>query len=147
MSLPSTSFAQKQCEPCEDCETISPQNSYCVDCDSSYCNNCWKEAKPHKRGKVNRDGMPHEKINKQVKERLEKIFTPTSDPNTQRRLHQEDRETTWFGVCRGVMGHPELQDHGRYTRLIRESWTSQHLERWPQLVSFVGQTGTFPLPT
>lgn len=105
------------------------------------------KAPPHKNKKVNRDGVLHEKINKEVAARLKEIFTPTSDPYTQRRLHQEDRDTTWFGVCRGSSGRPELRDYGRYSELARGSWTNKYRERWPQLVSFVGQTGMSPPPT
>ncbi|KAF8848057.1 hypothetical protein BDZ45DRAFT_733176 [Acephala macrosclerotiorum] len=142
ISFETSSVGEKQCEPCEDCEIATPPTFFCVDCGSNYCDACWAKAPPHKQGKVNRDGLPHEKINKDVAARLKEIFTPTSDPKIQRRLHEEDRDTTWFGVCRGTSGHPELQDYGRYSRLIRESWNGKFRERWPQLVSFVGQTGS-----
>jgi hypothetical protein len=147
MSFQSFLLEHRKREPCEDCGTTTSPTSFCVDCGSNYCDDCWMKAPPHKLGKVNRDGLPHEKINKEVATRLKEIFTPTSDPNTQRQLHQADRDTTWFGVCRGSSGRPELQDHGRYSRLVRDSWTRKYRERWPQLVSFVGQTGNFFPPT
>jgi hypothetical protein len=136
----------RKCEPCEDCETTTSATSFCVDCGTNYCDDCWMKAPPHKNKKVNRDGLLHEKINKEVVQRLTEIFTPTNDPYTQRKLHQEDRNTTWFGVCRGGSGRPELQDYGRYAELARGSWTKRYPQRWPQLVSFVGQTGTGPPP-
>jgi hypothetical protein len=144
MSTQDLSSKQIKCEPCEDCETTSSPTSFCVDCGTNYCDKCWMKAPPHKNKKVNRDGVLHEKINKEVAARLKEIFTPTSDPYTQRRLHQEDRDTTWFGVCRGSSGRPELRDYGRYSELARGSWTNKYRERWPQLVSFVGQTGMSP---
>lgn len=127
------------CEPCEDCESKTLPTFFCIDCDTNFCDDCWARQISHRKGKGNQNA--HEKINKKVVEHLKEIFTPASDPVVQRELHQKDQEATWFGVCRGVSGQPELQDHGRYSDLIRDSWTGEFRECWPQLVSFVGQTG------
>ena len=128
-------------DSCESCHQTELQNYFCIDCDSTYCEDCWIKAKAHAPGKLNRDGMPHEKIDKQVAARLSEIFTPSSDPIQQRKLHETDAETVWFGITRNITGSPVLQDYGRYSTIMRESSTGEYEQRWPQLVSFVGQTG------
>jgi hypothetical protein len=128
-------------ESCEFCSQPEQLNYFCIDCDSSFCKDCWFKAKAHAPGKVNRDGMPHEMINRQVAARLREIFTPSSDPILQRKLHQTDAGTVWFGITRSISGSPILQDYRRYSTIMRESSTGEYEQRWPQLVSFVGQTG------
>lgn len=137
-----TSHAGTGDEPCEECCKNDAPNYFCIDCGSTYCEICWLKVRAHAPGKVNRDGIPHEKCNKRNVERLKEIFTPASDPDDRRQLHETDAETTWFGVTRNVVTNSaSLYDYGRYCTIMRNSSTSEYPERWPQLVSFVGQTG------
>ncbi|KAI1079978.1 hypothetical protein F5B20DRAFT_147122 [Whalleya microplaca] len=53
----------------------------------------------------------------------------------------EDRETTWFGFSRDSSGHPIFQDHGRFAAIMGESHTGEVVDKYPQLVSFIGETG------
>jgi hypothetical protein len=71
------------------------------------------------------------------------IFTPADTPKKQRKLHKTDAGSKWFGVTSDG-SEPILQDYGRYSSIMRESPTGDS-PRWPQLVSFVGQTGMFLL--
>lgn len=128
-------------EACQFCKQHELPNYFCIDCGLTFCQSCWSSSPSHASGVVNRDGMAHEKINKQIAARLGKIFTPSSDPEKQRQLHEDDANTTWFGVTRNITGSPILQDYGRYSTVMRESSTGEYAARWPQLVSFVGQTG------
>lgn len=128
-------------EACQFCKQHELPNYFCIDCGLTFCQSCWSSSPSHASGVVNRDGMAHEKINKQIAARLGKIFTPSSDPEKQRQLHEDDANTTWFGVTRNMTGSPILQDYGRYSTVMRESSTGEYAARWPQLVSFVGQTG------
>ncbi|KAF8852713.1 hypothetical protein BDZ45DRAFT_807214 [Acephala macrosclerotiorum] len=127
---------------CEECFQIQLPNSYCVDCDSTFCPKCWSHARAHAPGKLNRDGIAHEKSsNKEVIARLMNIFTPPQNPEQQRKLHKTDAGSKWFGVTPNIDGAlPLLQDYGRYSSIMRENSTGD-TNRWPQLVSFVGQTG------
>jgi hypothetical protein len=126
--------------PCEICEESQTPNYFCIDCDTTFCAQCWTEERAHARGKLNRDGIPHERLpSKEVITRLKDIFTPASDPKEQRQLHKSDAGSKWFGVTQPFDGHPVLHDYGRYSSVMRESSTGDP-NRWPQLLSFVGQT-------
>jgi len=130
-------------ESCELCEHTERPASFCVDCGLSFCESCWSENRSHAPGIVNSHGVPHEKIDRAVAFRLKQILTPPSDPEVQRELYENDAQTTWFGVSRDARGAPVLQDYGRYSTIMRESTVGEFSQRWPQLVSFVGQTGRF----
>jgi len=56
-------------------------------------------------------------------------------------LHHDDRDTTWFGIAKDLSDQPKFQDYGRYATIIANSTTGHHKVRYPQLVSFIGQTG------
>jgi hypothetical protein len=87
------------------------------------------------------DGLPHEKTNRQVVERLRQILDPTRSTEEQESLHRSDEDTTWFGIARDSANLPIFQDYGRYATIMTESQTLEVNVRYPQLVSFIGQTG------
>jgi energy-coupling factor transporter ATP-binding protein EcfA2 len=126
--------------PCEECE-MKVTVYYCVNCDSSLCDRCWEKERSHKPGKLGPDGLPHEKAEVSVVNRLKQTFNPPSDPETQSRMHIEDEDATWFGIGRDGANRPIFQDYGRYATLMANSATGEHAARYPQLVSFIGQTG------
>ncbi|KAK5360276.1 hypothetical protein LTS13_010366 [Exophiala xenobiotica] len=117
------------------------QRSLCLSCGSTYCDVCWFKQGPHQPGKVGIDGLPHKKTDKTVYERLKNILQPPSDAQELTQLHIEDEDTTWFGIEKDVGGQPIFQDHGRYAALMAETKQPGTSVRYPQLVSFVGQTG------
>ncbi|KAF2461117.1 hypothetical protein BDY21DRAFT_297819 [Lineolata rhizophorae] len=127
--------------PCEICGLGDKQTFHCVNCDTVYCGVCWDMQGPHKPGKVGPDGLPHEKADLKVVNRLREILTPSNDPHIQQAMHMSDEDTTWFGVSRDATGSPIFQDHGRYSTLMADSASFEHRVRYPQLVSFIGQTG------
>ncbi|KAE8444662.1 hypothetical protein EG329_014318 [Mollisiaceae sp. DMI_Dod_QoI] len=78
---------------------------------------------------------------------LKAILDPSSSPDQIRKLHQQDETTKWFGVSRSEQINPVtgkcaaiFRDYGRYATLMAETRPSNGTARYPQLVSFIGQT-------
>ncbi|KAL5397840.1 hypothetical protein PMIN03_006175 [Paraphaeosphaeria minitans] len=113
----------------------------CSYCDTSFCDACWDLQLPHRPGKKGPDGLPHEKANPTIVKRLKEILTPSQDHYEQHALHMEDEDTTWFGLDRDSQNRPIFQDYGRYSAIMVESNNGDYRSRYPQLVSFIGQTG------
>ncbi|KAF2441827.1 hypothetical protein P171DRAFT_418623 [Karstenula rhodostoma CBS 690.94] len=113
----------------------------CSYCDTSFCDPCWDLQLPHRPGKKGPDGLPHEKANPTIVKRLKDILTPSQDHYEQHALHMEDEDTTWFGLDRDSQNRPVFQDYGRYSAIMVESNNGDYRSRYPQLVSFIGQTG------
>ena len=74
-------------------------------------------------------------------ERYRSILEPCSSPEEQEALHRDDEETTWFGVGRDRSEEPVFEDFGRFADLVAEGHLEDVGSRYPQLVSFIGQTG------
>ena len=70
---------------------------------------------------------------------------PTITDAEREELHQVDEDTTWFGISREDAGFPLFQDYGRYANLMMSSShgsvAGRRDNRFPSLVSFVGETG------
>ena len=134
---------------CELCKTLGEQRWYCNLCTVSVCEVCWEKILPHALGKLGPGDVPHEKTNHQVAEKIESSLEPKMTDAEQEELHRLDENTTWFGVERDEMDDPVFQDYGRYATLMAEGSAIQRASsnrgasRYPGLVSFVGQTGTF----
>lgn len=75
-----------------------------------------------------------------VLERLEAILNPDPDPDRQEELHLQDRDTTWIGIDQED-NVPVFQNYGRYQTIMADSLTEGTGIRYPQIVSFIGQTG------
>ncbi|KAM5355310.1 hypothetical protein ACJ41O_001956 [Fusarium nematophilum] len=90
-------------------------------------------------GKVGIDGRGHEKVDEEVINRLKGIFGQPTQAEQNRR-HESDVNTTWFGVMKEA-NQPYLHYSNRLVEILNESRVVDHSERFPQLVSFVGQTG------
>ena len=118
---------------------------FCTHCDSNFCGRRWGEERPHRPGKRGPDGLPHEQMDLRIVERLRGILEPSSNPEDQRALHKIDEDTTWFGIGRNASHDPIFQDYGRYVTIMADSLTADRDVRYPQLVSFIGQTGTVDL--
>jgi len=119
----------------------------------------------HRQGANNRDGQPHEKTDSRRHDRLRDILNPPVDEDELERLHAADLQTTWFGkpaasrafrkpqnstrltaycpTCIGISENrshdPCLLDGGIYNSLIAQC-PFQDGPKYPQLVSFIGQT-------
>jgi energy-coupling factor transporter ATP-binding protein EcfA2 len=134
------SVGQQPHESCEACDSDNLEILYCDQCDSSYCGKCWPRQVPHKKGKLGGNGLPHTKADRAVVNRLDRAFHPPSDRSEQKVLHEDDQDTTWFSVERRDGELPVLCGHGRYAALMASSPMGRS-SRYPQLVSFIGQTG------
>jgi hypothetical protein len=144
LSNPMPSLAQSKLftEPCVVCESDKKQTFTCVQCNNdAFCDECWSKERPHRPGAVGMDGLPHEKTNRQVVERLRQILDPYRSTEEQLNAHRNDEDTTWFGIARDSANLPIFQDYGRYAAIMTESQTPEVNVRYPQLVSFIGQTG------
>lgn len=130
-------------EPCEhdSCPDKGKLTFYCVNCDCSFCDTCWDKQPPHKPNKRGSDGHAHEKIDRLVVERYRNILEPPSSIDEQDALYKDDEDTTWFGIGRNRAGDPVFEDYERYATLMAESLPQTPRVRYPQLVSFIGQTG------
>lgn len=129
-------------EPCVVCNSTSTKTYTCIQCNNdAFCNNCWSKERPHRPGAIGFDGRPHEKTDKRVVDRLRKILEPKRTAKDQENEHKFDEDTTWFGIARDSANLPIFQDYGRYAKIMAQSRLSGHKVRYPQLVSFVGQTG------
>lgn len=104
-------------------------------------NTCWDKQLPHKPNKRGRDGHAHEKLNRLVLERYRNIFEPSSSVDEQCALQKDEEDATWFGVGRNGAGDRVFEDYGRYATLMADSLSPTPRLRYPQLVSFIGQTG------
>ena len=129
-----------KCEGLE-CKSINSEVFRCVSCDSMYCQLCWGNQGPHRPGKIDSKGLPHEQTVERIYQLLRPIYHPAEEEKEIRQLHIEDQQTAWFGVEKNKSGNPLFQDHGRYAALMSETKQPSATTRFPQLVSFVGQTG------
>jgi hypothetical protein len=86
--------------------------------------------------------MPHEMANAAIVQQLRQIFEPsTTEQEHASELHN-DRETTWFGLGRDSSGQPIFQDFGLFATLLTENDAEEGGDRYPQFVSFIGETGS-----
>lgn len=135
--------------PCEMCKKLGEQRWYCNLCTVSLCEACWDGILPHVLGRLGPDGVPHEKTDHNVAEKIQASLEPKMTQVEQEELHRQDDNTTWFGVARDEIDEPIFQDYGRYATLMAECSAIQRAtsdrgaSRYPGLVSFVGQTCTF----
>jgi hypothetical protein len=74
--------------------------------------------------------------------RLRQIFEPVRSEADHQQELLDDEETAWFGYGRDSTGHPVFQDYGRFAAVMGESHAREvAMERYPQLVTFIGETG------
>jgi hypothetical protein len=130
--------AQEKCDTCE----ISQQNySFCVRCDTKFCDECWAEQPAHRRQPLSAN---HERMDYTIVAELKKVLEPPeSGGEIQKSMHDNDKHTAWFGVS---PGNTHFWDSGRYNTIMAETLSERDRERYPQLVSFIGETGLNQLP-
>jgi predicted RNA-binding Zn-ribbon protein involved in translation (DUF1610 family) len=127
---------------CEVCQRSGLKTYTCIQCNNDlFCNDCWARERAHRPGAVGFDGKPHEKTDREVVERLRQILEPKRTTEEQEELHRNDEDTTWFGIARDSSGLPVFQDYERYATIMEQSRSAEGTVRYPQLVSFIGQTG------
>lgn len=127
---------------CEEprCTTRDDPVYFCVDCSVRFCNTCWDLVLQHQPGRTARDGIEHERTDFHAVKRLQDIMNPPSSHQTLVQMHNSDEETTWFGITRDANGRPFLEDWETFSSLMDGSPRDTYMHKYPQLVSFVGQT-------
>lgn len=142
--FPAPSRSSSVTEPCDVCKRTTVKTWTCIQCNNdAFCDECWAKERSHRPGAVGFDGKPHEKTDRRVVERLRHILQPKRTPEQQQELHRNDEDTTWFGIARDSSNLPIFQDYERYATIMAHSRTSEVNVRYPQLVSFIGQTGLY----
>ncbi|KAI1108792.1 FabD/lysophospholipase-like protein [Nemania sp. NC0429] len=128
--------------PCQTCATVAESTFTCIQCNNlSFCDACWSKWVLHLPGAVGWNGKPHEKADPLVVDRLRQILEPTRTEEEHAAELLEDQDTTWFGYGRDASNHPQLNDYGRFAAIMAETHTEDAGERYPQLASFIGETG------
>ncbi|KAI1385436.1 FabD/lysophospholipase-like protein [Hypoxylon trugodes] len=129
-------------QPCQTCGTNAEKTFTCIQCNNlSFCDACWPKWVLHTPGAVGWNGKPHEKADPLVVHRLRQILEPTRTEAEHESELLEDRDTTWFGFGRDASGHPLFHDFGRFAAIMSETVTDENAERYPQLATFIGETG------
>ncbi|KAI0903577.1 hypothetical protein F4823DRAFT_635572 [Ustulina deusta] len=126
------------CQTCGATESIFA----CIQCnDMPFCDACWGKWVLHLPGTTGWGGKPHEKVNPTLLQRLRQVFEPIRTEAEHEVELDRDRESTWFGFDRDSSGHPTFVDYGRFAAIMTQSLAGKVDGRFPQLVSFIGETG------
>ncbi|KAI0471495.1 hypothetical protein GGR56DRAFT_654355 [Xylariaceae sp. FL0804] len=130
-------------QPCQTCGLSNGKTYTCIQCNNlAFCEECWPKWVLHLPGSVGWNGKPHEKADPAVVHRLRQILEPTRTETEHESQLREDYDTTWFGFSRDDSGHPLLHDYGRFAAIMGETMADEpDVERYPQLASFIGETG------
>ncbi|KAI0514604.1 hypothetical protein F5B22DRAFT_610121 [Xylaria bambusicola] len=125
------------CEVCQGEDGLD----FCTGCNDYYCNNCWGKRRAHRDGKqLGPGGIPHERVNPEIVKRVDACVTGPVNEQEEREQHEDDQDTTWFGLDRDSGGDPVLSEYRRYASIMMTSTTERSTIQYPGLVSFVGQT-------
>ncbi|KAK8002141.1 hypothetical protein PG991_014363 [Apiospora marii] len=129
-------------KPCQTCGTTAEKTYTCIQCNNlAFCDPCWPRWVLHVPGAVGWDGKPHEKADPMVIHRLRQILEPVRTEEEHEAELLEDEDTTWLGFGRDANGRSVLHDYGRFAAIMGETTAEDTTERFPQLVSFIGETG------
>ncbi len=128
---------------CLACRTLGEDRSLCNVCNVSLCNICWDMQITHREDARATGGIPHEKTNQELAEKIKACLEPSMTDEQQKKLHIDDENTTWFGVARDEMQELTFEDCGRYANIMAGCSSSRKGCQYPSLVSFVGQTGQY----
>ncbi|KAI0965763.1 hypothetical protein F4678DRAFT_467205 [Xylaria arbuscula] len=125
------------CEVCEREEGLD----FCSGCNEYYCNTCWEKRRAHRDGKqLGPGGIPHERVSPEIVKRVDACVTGPVNERDEREQHEDDQDTTWFGLDRDSGGDPVLSEYRRYASIMMSNTTEMSTVQYPGLVSFVGQT-------
>ncbi|KAI0122402.1 FabD/lysophospholipase-like protein [Daldinia grandis] len=129
-------------QPCQTCGTNAEKTFTCIQCNNfAFCDVCWPKWFLHTPGAVGWNGKPHEKADPLVVHRLRQILEPIRTEAEHESELLEDRDTTWFGFGRDAFGCPLFHDYGRFAAIMSETVTDETVDRYPQLTTFIGETG------
>lgn len=143
---PPTNVSEKEKHLCGQCDEHRSDSYYCNLCDITYCGTCWNKVGPHRTGKLGPGGIPHEKTDQAVADKLRATLEASPSDLEQEELFQNDENTAWFGVVKDESEDSIFYDYGRYADIMSEISRAtgprqRHGSRFPGLVCFVGETG------
>jgi len=125
---------------CDEC--LIPEGLvFCTGCHAYFCGGCWNKRRAHREGLPGPGGIPHEANDPIIADLVEQCMAEPTNDSDQERQHQDDEDTTWFGLDRDASGDPVLAEYRRYVAIMLESAIEPGKSRYPALVSFIGQTG------
>lgn len=129
---------------CKQCECERDGVSFCPVCAINYCEEHWKSQPLHQQPQENQRsmyGVPHERTDPNLVERILSIIEPTASEQEQQQMHLDDDNTSWFGVLADSAGELYFHDWGRYEEFLAQSRAGSKGVQFPGLISFVGPTG------
>jgi energy-coupling factor transporter ATP-binding protein EcfA2 len=129
---------------CKQCGIERNSVSFCPVCAINYCEYHWRNQPLHQQPQENQrsmHGVPHERTDPELVERILSIIEPTASEQEQQQMHLEDENTSWFGVLADSAGDLYFHDWGRYEEFFAQSRAGSKNVQFPGLISFVGPTG------
>jgi hypothetical protein len=132
-------MAQASCDICETYEGLV----FCTGCNAHFCDKDWNKRRAHRDKVPGPGGIPHEANDPKIADLVEQCMAEPLNDLEQGKQHQDDDETTWFGLDRDASGDPVLAEYRRYVAIMLESANESGESRYPALVSFIGQTSEF----
>ncbi|KAI9759344.1 MAG: hypothetical protein M4579_002402 [Chaenotheca gracillima] len=99
------------------------------------------DSNAQRKGKLGPGGIPHERTDAAIADRIRAILESSNTEAEQAELHFGDQDAAWFGVFKDELNTSIFQDYGRYADIIANEFTGQLSSRTPSFVSFVGQSG------
>lgn len=114
---------------------------FCEGCNEFVCEKCWNKFRPHRENKPGQNGIPHQRVALDIKEKMQVSMAEPMDEGDQTKQHQDDEDTTWFGLDKDENEEPILSEYRRYAAIMMDCMQSANETRHPRLVSFIGETG------
>ncbi|KPI35954.1 Calcium-independent phospholipase A2-gamma [Cyphellophora attinorum] len=107
----------------------------------SFCDDCWPRQPAHKANTAKLFDRPHVKEDKATILLIKSIMEPPVDEEEVRKLHKQDQDSRWFGVVKSTPhAKSQFHDFGRFDELMADSRPLLGSDRYPKLVSFIGDT-------
>ncbi|ETS74669.1 hypothetical protein PFICI_13153 [Pestalotiopsis fici W106-1] len=114
---------------------------FCEGCDMYFCDNCWQILPHHKTNKPGPGGIPHSKSDPRIVEKVKQWMAEPQNEEDEHEQHENDEDSLWFGVSKDGEGNPILEVYRRYAAIMMDTFKEGLPNRYPGLVSVVGQTG------
>ena len=115
--------------------------AFCEGCNDHVCEDCWTNIRSHRDNRLGPGGIPHQRVDTKIKEKMTQSIAEPVDQLDETRQHQDDEDTTWFAVDKDDAGEPILSEYRRYASIMMDCVQGIVEPRYPRLVSFIGETG------
>lgn len=115
--------------------------AFCEGCNDFVCAACWTKIRAHRENLPGPGGIPHQRVDPRIKEKMTESMAEPVDQDDERRQHEGDEDTKWFALDKDDGGEPILAEYRRYASIMMDSSEGTAGSRYPRLVSFIGETG------